>query len=66
MAGERRQSCWETLLLHLKMLCVPTSQMAPWEEIAFALADRGDSLGTASKASVDYGLNSAHSAEIAV
>lgn len=40
--------------------------MAPWEETAFTLADRGDLLGTASKASVDYGLNSAHSAEVAV
>lgn len=68
MAGGRSlQSCWETLVLHLKMLlCVPTSQMAPWEEIAFTLADRGDLLGTASKASVDYRLNSVHSAEVAV
>lgn len=40
--------------------------MAPWEEIAFTLADRGDWLGTASKASVDYGLNSVLGAEVAV
>lgn len=40
--------------------------MALWEEMAFTLADRGDLLGTASKASVDYGLNSLHSAEVAV
>lgn len=40
--------------------------MAPWEEIASTLADRGDLLGSASKASVDYGLNSVCSAEVAV
>lgn len=40
--------------------------MAPWEEIASTLADREDLLGTASKASVDYGLNSVCSAEVAV
>lgn len=40
--------------------------MAPLEEIASMLADSGDLLGTASKASMDYGLNSVHSAEAAV
>ena len=40
--------------------------MAPWEEIAFTLADRGGLLGNASKAFADYGLNSVHSAEVAV
>lgn len=40
--------------------------MAPQEEIAFTLADGGDLLGDASKAFMDYGLNSVHSAEVAV
>lgn len=40
--------------------------MAAWKEIAFMLADRGDLPGNASKASMDYGLNSVHSAEVAV
>lgn len=67
MSGERNlQSPWKTWLCLKMMLCVPTSQMAPWKEIAFMLADRGDLLGNASKASMDYGLNSVHSAEVAV